>query len=400
MSTILTTARPPRRDVTPPADLAPVVRPARRRSTPTPVVTRAAVLAAPRAPFDVRDVRLDPPRAHEVLVRVVASGVCRTDVHAWTGALPVALPGVLGHEGAGVVEHVGAGVTDVRPGDQVVLGFASCGTCDACRDDHPAYCATGEYLNAAAATGTDAARLRDLDGAPLGGRVHGQSSFAGHVVVPARQVVVVGPDADLTLLAPLGCGVAAGVGAVQNALDPRPGARVAVMGTGVVGLSAVAAAAQRRPEVLVAVGLVPEELELALELGATHALHARADDVAERLTEITRFRGLTAALDTTGDPRVAGTALEALTLRGELVLAGTPVPGARLPTAPLLGGRTVRGVTRGDADPRRLVPQVAALVADGTLDLERLVRRYRLDDLDQALTDLHRERVVAPVVVL
>ncbi|UZN04446.1 NAD(P)-dependent alcohol dehydrogenase [Cellulomonas sp. S1-8] len=369
---------------------------------PAPRLTRAAVLTAPRTRFEVRDVRLAAPRPDEALVRVVATGVCHTDVAVWAGGLPFALPGVIGHEGAGVVEQVGADVTDVSPGDQVLISFSSCGACDACGDDHPAYCATWLHRNVLAGARPDGTSPLSEGDTPLGAHFFGQSSFAEHLVVQARQLVVVGPGADLTMLAPLGCGVMTGFGSVWNVLDPRPGARLAVFGTGAVGLSAVVAAAQRDPELLVAVDLVPERLELALDLGATHALHARADDVPARLAEIVGGRGLTGALDTTGDPRAARIALDALGLRGELVVCGAPPPGTEIPVdiQPMLGGKVLRGVTMGDADPRRLLPRIVELVENGTLPLNRLVRHYPLEDLDRAFADMHHTRTVKPVVVL
>lgn len=366
------------------------------------VTTRAAVLPAPGAPFEVREVELDPPRADEVLVRVVASGVCHTDLGVRVGGVPFPLPGVLGHEGAGIVEQVGAAVDDVRVGDKVVVSFAWCGACDACTQHHPAYCGTWLHRNLLAGARPDGSTTLHAAGGPLGGQFFGQSSFAGHVVTQARQVVVVDPDADLTLLAPLGCGVMTGVGSVWNVLDPQPGARLAVLGTGAVGLSAVAAAATRAPEVLVAVDVVPERLALARELGATHAVDGRDGDVAERLVAITGGRGLTGAFDTTGVPAVARAALDALALRGELVVCGAPPPGTEIPVdvQGVLGGKVLRGVTMGDADPRTLLPRIVDLVRDGTLPLDRLVRHYRLDELDRAFDDMHHARTVKPVVVL
>lgn len=350
--------------------------------------TRAAVLTRPGGPFEVREVAVAVPRPDEAVVRVVAVGLCRCDVASWVEGVSRHADGV-GHEVAGVVERVGADVVDVRPGDQVLVTFAACGSCDACVDGHPAYCTSRR-------PGGPRAGLGD----PAG--VGAQPSFAGHVTVPASRLVAVGPGADLTLLAAVGCSTLTGCGAVWNVLAPEPGARLAVFGADAVGLSAVVAAAATEPAVLVAVDLEPERLELALELGATHALHARADDVAERVVEITGGGGLTGVVDATGDPRVIGAALATLAVRGELVTCGAPVPGAevRVGLPSVLGGRVLRGATLGDADPRRLLPRIARLVADGLMPVERLVHRYDLADLGRALRDLHGARTVKPVVVL
>ena len=168
------------------------------------VTTRAAVLTAPQAPFTVRDVELAGLREHEILVRMVATGVCHTDLGVWAGGIPFPLPGVIGHEGAGVVEQVGSAVTTTAPGDKVVLSYTSCGDCPACLDDHPAYCATWLARNLFAGAREDGTATLLADGAPLGGHFFAQSSFAQHSIAEERNVVVVDAAADLVSLAPLG----------------------------------------------------------------------------------------------------------------------------------------------------------------------------------------------------
>ncbi len=364
-------------------------------------IARAAVLDGPQQPFTFREVEVEEPRADEVLVRLVATGVCHTDVAAWAGAFPFPLPGVLGHEGAGVVERVGAAVVDVEPGNHVVLAFSSCGDCPACADGDPAYCADWRHRNLFAGARPDGTSALSADGDPLGAHFFGQSSFASHAVVRARDVVVVDDDVDLRLLAPLGCGVLTGFGSVWDVLDPAPGGRVAVVGTGAVGLAAVVAADLRDPEVLVAVDVVPERLALARELGATHTLHGTDDDVAAHLRGITGGRGLTAALDTTGVPAMIRTTLDALAPRGHLTTCAAPPPGTEVPVdvQGILTGKRLSGVTVGGANPRRLVPRVVDLVRSGVLPLDRLVRTYALTELDTALADMHLGRTVKPVVV-
>lgn len=363
--------------------------------------TRAAVLSAPHTSFTVRDVELDALRDHEILVRMVATGVCHTDLGVWAGGIPFPLPGVIGHEGAGVVEQVGSAVTAAAPGDKVVLSYASCGDCPACQDSHPAYCTTWLPRNLFAGAREDGSATLSIDGSAIGGHFFAQSSFARHAVAEERNVVVVGADADLAGLAPLGCGVMTGFGAVWNALDVRPGARAAVFGAGAVGLSGVVAAALREPDLLIAVDIVPERLELATELGATHAVNGREEDVVARIVEITGGRGLTHALDTTGVPAVARSAIDALGGRGHLVTCGAPPPGTEIPVdfQGILAGKSVSGVTMGDADPKELIPRLAALVADGSLPLDRLIRQYKLSDLDEAFADMHGGTTVKPVIV-
>jgi aryl-alcohol dehydrogenase len=363
--------------------------------------TQAAVLTAPQTSFIVRDVELADLREHEVLVRMVATGVCHTDLGVWAGGIPFPLPGVIGHEGAGIVEQVGSAVTTAAPGDQVVLSYTSCGDCPACLDGHPAYCATWLPRNLFAGAREDGTATLSIDGTPIGGHFFAQSSFARHAVAEERNVVVVDADADLASLSPLGCGVMTGFGSVWNALDVRAGARVAVFGAGAVGLSGVVAAALREPGLLIAVDVVPERLELATELGATHTINGRDEDAAARIAEITGGAGLTHAFDTTGVPAVARSAIEALGARGHLVTCGAPPPGTEIPVdfQGILPGKSVSGVTMGDADPKVLIPQLVDLVAAGRLPLGRLVKQYKLSELDDAFADMHRGTTVKPVIV-
>ncbi|HEX5332219.1 MAG TPA: NAD(P)-dependent alcohol dehydrogenase [Cellulomonas sp.] len=363
--------------------------------------TRAAVLSGPQTSFTVKDVELGDLREHEVLVRMVATGVCHTDLGVWAGGIPFPLPGVIGHEGAGVVEQVGSAVTTITPGDKVVLSYASCGECPACLHGHPAYCSTWLPRNLFAGAREDGTPTISLDGAPIGGHFFAQSSFAQHAIAEERNVVVVDPDADLTTIAPLGCGVMTGFGSVWNALDVQAGARVAVFGAGAVGLSGVVAAALREPELLIAVDVVPERLDLALELGATHIINGREEDVVARIVEITGGAGLTHAFDTTGVPAVARSGIDALGARGRLVTCGAPPPGTEIPVdfQGILPGKSISGVTMGDADPKSLIPQLVELVASGRFPLGRLTKQYTLDQLDQAVADMHHGTTVKPVIV-
>lgn len=371
---------------------------------------RAAVVDAPGAPFAVREVELGAPGPGEVLVRVVASGLCHTDLGAQAGGLPFALPGVLGHEGAGVVEAVGEGVSAVAAGDRVLMSFTSCGACAACAEGHPAYCSTWLPRNLVGAErpeGSAGVHLVDgsgASGAALSAHFFGQSSFATHAVADERALVRLDPsllEEDLVALAPLGCGVLTGVGSVWNVLDPQPGAVVAVYGAGAVGLAGVMAAAMRAPSVLVAVDRVRSRLDLALELGATHAVDAATEDVPVRLAELTGGSGVQLSFDTTGSPAVARTALDAAAVRGTVLVCGAPPPGTEIgvDVQGILPGKVLRGVTMGDADPQVLVPQLVGLHAEGKLPLERLQRRYALEDAQQAAHDMHTGVTVKPVIV-
>ena len=229
----------------------------------------AAVVHEEAQPFSVEDLELEEPRADEVLVRVVATGICHTDVIVRDQWYPVPLPAVLGHEGAGVVERVGEGVSKVQPGDHVVLSFASCGECTNCLSGWPTYC-LNFYDQNFGGSRPDGSNALSKDGDAVHGRFFGQSSFASYSVAAERSVVKVREDAPLELLGPLGCGVQSGAGGVLNILRPTPGTSIAVFGTGAVGMSAIMAASIAGCTIIISIDVKASRMELARELGATH----------------------------------------------------------------------------------------------------------------------------------
>lgn len=361
---------------------------------------RAAVLNAP-GELVVSDVVFSDPGPGEVLVKLVASGLCHTDLGVIAGGIPFPSPGIIGHEGAGVVEKVGTGVTDLAPGDKVLLSFTSCGSCAACAAGHPAYCETWLPRNLLGMLRSDESGGVTRDGSPLAIHFFGQSSFGQYAIADERSVVRVDPDADLAVLAPLGCGVLTGFGSMWNVLDPGSDDVVAVYGAGAVGLSAIVAASLREPAQLIAIDLVDERLALARELGATATINGRTENVAERIAELTGGRGIGLSFDTTGSPGVARQALDAASVRGTVLVCGAPPPGTEIPVdiQGILSGKVLRGVTMGDTDPAMLIPQLIALHAEGKLPLEKLEKRYSLDEIGQAADDMHRGVTVKPVIV-
>lgn len=363
--------------------------------------TRAAVVESGGAPFTLSEVVLDQPAQGEVLVRMVAAGLCHTDLGVAGGGLPFPLPGVLGHEGAGVVEAVGPGVTAVAPGDHVVLSFTSCGGCQNCRDGHPAYCATWLPLNLLGGRRADGTSTISRDGQDLGGHFFGQSSFAERALVDERGLVKVDPDVPLDSIAPLGCGVQTGVGAVWNVLEPRPGSAVVVLGAGAVGLSAVMAANLTPATTVVAVDKVGERLELAKELGATHTVNAGdVADITEAIMEITGGRGADGIVETTGSVAVLRKGVDALAARGTLVIVGAPPFGTEvsLDVNGMLGGKRVVGLTLGDNEIQTAIPVLVQLVKEGKLPLDRMISRYKFEDIDRAVADMSGGRSIKPVL--
>jgi aryl-alcohol dehydrogenase len=363
--------------------------------------TRAVLVDGPGGDFTLTELEVDGPRAGEVLVRIVASGLCHTDV-SLRDTLPAEMfPRVFGHEGAGVVEEVGDGVHGIGVGDHVVLSLASCGTCARCRAGQVGYCDQTLVLNYLG-TRLDGSTTYTRDGAPVFASFLGQSSFAEHAVVNATSCVVVDPGLDLVRAAPYGCGFQTGAGAVLNVLRPGPDDSVVVFGAGAVGLAAVAAARSVGARVH-AVELNPARLEAAARLGAVPVDPAALDGaaLADHLKELTGG-GATGAVETTAVPAVVGDAVRALGLRGTLVVLGLDMahPEFSVDAVDLLqSGKVIRGSIEGDSDPATMVPRLLELAAAGRFDVDPLLTTYPFTEIGAAVADAVAGTVVKPVLV-
>ncbi|MFD5514496.1 NAD(P)-dependent alcohol dehydrogenase [Streptomyces sp. NPDC127066] len=356
---------------------------------------RAAVVEAPGAPFTVRDAEIEEPRPYEVLVRMTAVGVCHTDLamrDTWPRRLT---PMVFGHEGAGRVEAVGAEVTGLAPGDRVCLTFASCGTCEQCAGNHPAYCRTARDRNLSGGR-DDGTTPLSLDGAPLHAGFFGQSSFATYAVVHERGVVRVPSGLPATVVAPLGCSGQTGAGTVLNRLRPGPGSSLVVLGAGGVGLSALMAAVAVGCDPVVAVDPVASRRALATRLGAKAAL-SPGDGLVAALRDLTGG-GAHHVVETTGRPEMARRAVDALRPRGELALLGLGGEVTFDVMGLLAKGVRVHGVIEGDSDPGRLIPELAGLHRRGLFPLDRLVTRFPFEDIGAAVAAMRDGGVVKPVL--
>jgi len=304
------------------------------------------------------------------------------------------LPAVLGHEGVGVVERVGNAVTAVAPGDRVVMSYQACGHCKPCLSGNPAYCAHSFPLNFGGSRpdGTNALRsTTENEGGEIHGHFFGQSSFATHSLATERNIVKVGDDVPLELLAPLGCGLQTGAGAVLNSLKIPAGSSVVVIGTGTVGLAAVMAAKVAGASPIIAVDIVPERLALARELGATHTVDSKEEDTAARIAEITGS-GADYVLEITARPEMLTLAVDALAPLGTAALIGGAAAGAHAPVNmnALLGGRTVRGVAQGDSVPQLFIPQLIELYKAGRFPFDRLITFHGFDEIDHAVAHADR----------
>jgi aryl-alcohol dehydrogenase len=286
---------------------------------------RAAVVRKKGGPFIVEELRLEEPRDEEVLVRIVATGMCHTDMVVRDQVYPVPQPIVLGHEGAGVVERVGTRVTKVRPGDHVVLSFMSCGHCRLCVQGRPANCANFNAHNFSGTRADGSHTLRD-DRGLVHGHFFGQSSFSTFAIANERNIVKVRKEAPLELLGPLGCGIQTGAGAVMNALKIGSSASFAAFGAGAVGLSAIMAARVVGAATIIAIDVVPSRLELAKEIGATHVVDATQQNAVTAVRAITGD-GVQFSLETTAIPAVVRQAVDAVGVRGTCGIVGAAPPG-------------------------------------------------------------------------
>lgn len=360
----------------------------------------AAVVRQPGGPFVPEQVSLASLRDDEVRVRVVATGMCHTDMVARDQLYPVPQPIVLGHEGAGVVEEVGSAVRKVVPGDHVVLTFLPCGQCRACQEGAPACCERFNDLNFSGHRPDGSHALAHAAGQELHDRFFGQSSFGQYAVANERNAVKVRKDAPLELLGPLGCGIQTGAGAAINSLKVGPGDSFAAFGGGAVGLSAVLGARVAGASTIFVIDVVPSRLQLALELGATHAINSREQDPVEEIRRVTGD-GVDSALDSTGIPAVIRTAVAALRPRGRCGIVGASRPGTQLELDAndvMQNCKHVFGIIEGDSVPDVFIPRLIDLHMQGRFPFDRLVRFYDFDQINQAAEDSEKGIALKPIL--
>ena len=350
---------------------------------------QAAVLRKKGGPLKIESLELEGPRDDEVLVRLVASGICHTDidfVDDWDEADSAV---VLGHEGAGVVERAGKKVKRVRRGDHVVLFYQSCGHCRQCRSGRPAHCKRLYETNFG---------FRRLDGSNalqrsgVRGHFFGQSSFATHSLATERNLVKVSKDLPLEVLSPLGCGLQTGAGTVMNSLKVPKGASIAVFGTGAVGLAAVMAARVIGAQPIIGVDIKPRRLRLGLTLGLTHTINNRRQDVTARIGDITG-RGVDDVVETTTSPKMHQLAIDVLNPHGIVALLTGESGTDSLPE-----GRKALGIIQGDAVPQHFIPNLIDLYQAGQFPFDRLITFYNFSDINHAIADAKRGGTIKPVL--
>ncbi len=362
---------------------------------------RAAVLRGQDSAFSFEDVVLDDIQPTEILVKIVATGLCHTDLAVVHGHIPAAFPIVLGHEGAGVVEQVGANVIGFEVGDHVAASFASCGHCANCLAGREAYCLNFLLLNIAGVREDGSTTLASPEGETIHGSFFGQSSFATHAVVSARNAVKIPDAVPLELVGPLGCGIQTGAGTVLNSLNVPAGASVIVSGTGAVGLSAIMAAKVAGATTIIAIDVLDERLAFAKKLGATHAVNGRTDDVVATIMAITGGLGAGYAVDTTAVPAVIENVITATRFGATIALVGVGKPDAVLPLGLVSGaGKTLVGAIEGDSVPQIFIPELLALFQAGLFPFDELITTYPFDEIEKAIADTQSGAAVKAVLTM
>ena len=360
----------------------------------------AAVLRTGQGPFTIEELEMGDPGSHEVLVDVVAAGMCHTDL--LSRELPPEFfggPQVYGHEGAGIVREVGSAVTSVKPGDKVVLSFNSCGSCPSCAKRRYPYCFDFQLHNMIGGRPDGTSAFTDVSGARVGSHYFGQSSFASHTIVAERSVVKVDSSAPIERMGPLGCGIQTGAGAILNTLAVESGSSVVITGAGALGLSAVMAAKVAGAGAIIAVDRHASRLELARKYGATHTLSGSPTEITASIREITGH-GSDYAFDTTGNAAIVRASHDALNVIGTIALAGVGFGDLTIDFLSMISGRTITGVMEGDSIPQEFIPRLAALNAEGKFPYHELITEFPLDRINEAEAASADGSVIKPVLVM
>lgn len=356
---------------------------------------QAAITPEQGGKFKIQNVELAAPRSGEILVKVVATGVCHTDaVGRYGGITPY--PVVLGHEGAGVVEQIGPNVLDLKTGDHVVISFAHCGHCEQCLTGHPTVCRRFNELNFGGEMEDHTHRLK-ADGKDIA-NFFGQSTFGSYAIVNERNAVKIDKNVDLSLMGPLGCGIQTGAGTVLNRLQPPFATDIAIYGCGAVGLSALMAAKIQNCRRIIAVDVHDNRLELAKSLGATHVFNGKNTDVVKEIKDLTGG-GTQFAVETTGVPAVVRQSLQALCPLGTCAIVGvTPEVKLDVHKDLMAEGKSMIGVIEGDSVPKVFIPQLIEYYKAGLFPFDKLVKFYSFEDIEKAFEDSKTGGTIKPIL--
>lgn len=370
--------------------------------------TRAAVLYemekptpyAESNPLVIEELQLADPGPGEVLVELAGAGLCHSDLSTIDGSRPRVMPMVMGHEASGIVREVGPGVHDLLPDDHVVFSFVPlCGHCIPCATGRPALCEPGAKANIAGTLLSGRRPFHNASGAEVNHHL-GVAAFSEYTVVAQESLIKIDSQLPLSTAALFGCAVMTGVGAVVNTAKVEPGSSVAVFGLGGVGLSTIMGARAAGAESIFAVDLLPDKLELAAQVGATHLINASEEDPVLMLKDI--MQGVDYAFESVGNEHVLQQAYSATKRGGTTITIGLPHPNKMfsIPAVSLVAEeRTIKGSYMGSAVPRRDLPRFIAMYQAGLLPVDKLLSRtIPLDDINAAFDDLATGAAVRQVV--
>jgi len=363
----------------------------------------AAVLYEAGKPLVIEEVQVFPPQVGEVTVRMKAAGVCHSDLHVMKGDLPMPVPIILGHEGAGVITEVGPGVTSVLPGDHVIpIWRASCGRCDYCLNGRPALCEMGTAMRFTGLMPDGRTRFRNSCGDSIR-HYAGVSTFSSLSTMPEAAVVRIDPEFPLWKAALIGCGVITGVGAVVYAANVRPGSSVAVFGCGGIGLNIIQGARMVSAAKIIAVDAAPAKVAHARRMGATHFVDASAGDPVQAVKDLTGGRGVDYAFEAIGLPRPIEQAYDSVRKGGTCVVSGICRADARAAinvNQLVYAEKTLKGTLYGSARPRIDLLNLISLHRSGSLMLDELLTRtWPLEQINEAYAALERGEVARSLIV-
>ncbi|KAG4032604.1 hypothetical protein MFRU_006g00740 [Monilinia fructicola] len=382
--------------------------------------TKALVVERPGGDFVYRDIEVDDNiRATEVLVEIVATGVCHTDLSFSQHDIEGMFPAILGHEGAGIISKVGSKVTNVQVGDRVILSYTSCGECNYCVRNQTSFCNDWEIDNFGIGRGGDGTKAygfpavegagEDTDEREITSHFFGQSSFSKFAVADARCCIKVGEpgsdEVDLSSIAPLGCGIMTGAGAMLNVLKPSPEDIVCVVGAGAVGLAAIMALnfLQKKPRQIIVVDVVEERLRLAKKYGATHVVNPTTErDLPGALKRVTNFEGIDGSIDATGRTEVVRDLLEATAKLGTVCSVGVGELDAEVSINifnAVNNGRKYVGSCMGNSYPPEFLPKLIQGWKEGIFPFTDLIKKYPVEEMELAKSDVLGGRAVKAVLV-
>lgn len=348
--------------------------------------------------IEKKKIKISRPKEDEALVRMIGTGICHTDISVSNQVVETPLPLVLGHEGAGIIEEVGGNVEGFEVGDHVVISFSFCGKCHRCVHGEPSSCEELGPLNYGGTMHDGTTRLEKEDGTPVA-TFFGQSSLATYAIAHTSNLVKVDKDVDLSILGPFACGIQTGAGTVLNRLQPKFGTSIVVFGCGGVGLSGIMASKLTGASSIIAVDIDEKRLELAKELGATHTINGKKEDVIERVHEITG-RGADYALEATAVPSAVLQSIRSLAVGGTVAVVGVGGEAdIHIHDDLVLPNRTVVGVTEGVSIPSVFIPKLIEYYKVGKFPFDKMIKKYNFDEIDKAIDDMKSGKTIKPIIV-